>query len=156
MLALKFGRRIRVVARLVREVQQVELRLAQLVVDASAVNKKVGHAVSGLDLEARAACVVAERAAAIVDADLRDERKHAPPDRVELDEPARKGREDGRANHAKEPVRARRKLEHSVGSLKKPLRVLQTLFVVGLQKLPARVAFDDEGELPGEVVCVLY
>src|ERR1051325_2218072 len=151
----KSARRLRAVALTVREGEQVKLRLAQNVVDASAFDEEVGHSVSGLHLETLAVRARAQRSAAVVDAYLRNEREEPARYGLELDELARHAREDGRANQTQKPIRPCGQLEEAVGRLDKPLGVRLTLLVVSLQELPARVAFDDEGEFPSEVVSVL-
>ena len=54
----------------VRESEQMKLRRPQLVVDARAAEREVGHAVAGLDGKRRVAVMRAQRTGAVVDADL--------------------------------------------------------------------------------------
>src|SRR5579885_128485 len=90
------GKSLRGVLR-VGEDEQVKFRLAQKVEDALAAREEVGHPITGLDLEVFVALVTAQRALAVVDSDLREEREEELLEGVEVDDEVRDVRKDGRA-----------------------------------------------------------
>lgn len=59
-------------------------RLAQKVENAFSVNQKIRHPVARFDFEILIACLNAELAVSVVDAELRDERENRVFDRIEF------------------------------------------------------------------------
>lgn len=143
-----------VVALLVCESQQMENRPTQAVVNALSVYEKVRHAIAGFDFKV-AAFIYAQRSMAIIDADLRDERKEEFVDRVEVHYKVRDIRKDLRAQESQQPRGVYQQIEHAICGFQQPRRDDDALFVIGLKQLCVGLATQNRSQLPSQVVAIL-
>src|SRR5829696_7414227 len=92
---------------------------------------------------------------AIVDSDLRDQHEESCSYRINTRDQTRQGWKDMQAKEAHEPILPRRELKNAIGCFQQPLRVRQSLFVIGLEQTLGGLTFDNQCEFPGQVVSVL-
>src|SRR5262249_33946404 len=104
---------------------------------------EVWHSVPGLDITL-AAILHTQRCAAIVDADLGEQRKdeliHPLPAQGDIGDV----RENMSPEECKEPRGAYKEIKHPIGGFQQPLSDLDTFFAIGIQNPPVCTASQDQ------------
>src|SRR5689334_18868510 len=105
----------------------MKFRCSQFVVDAFAIDHKIRHAVSGLNIKSFISAIFAERAMAIIDTDLREQRENEMLYGSQAEDGAGDYRQDIFAQESEPPLRAGSELKHAVGGLQQMPGVFEAL-----------------------------
>src|SRR6185503_19869385 len=108
------------------------------------IHEEIRHAVTRFRMIRFIVFMPAERALAIRDPELRNQREEYFSDWLESRGESRQRWKDRRPNQAQQPLFACRKLENTIGRFQKSLGVCESLVIVRLENARAGHAFDDE------------
>src|SRR5262245_8152820 len=122
----------------------MKFRLDQFVVDAVAVEQKIRQAVARFHFKIFISLVLAQRAVAIVNANLRDYRESEFSDRVETKQVFRDWRQNVQPEKIHQPVRTGSKTKEAIGRAQQAPGVFQPLLVVSFQQPFTRLSANDE------------
>src|SRR5215210_1815165 len=133
----------------------MKLRFVELVENTLTRDEEIRQTITSFNVLRLVVRVFTQRTISIIDADLRDQRKHSLTNRLETRHESCKRRKNRRANKAQQPMRTCRELKHAIRGFEQPLGVSEPLFVVRFQQTLRRDSFNNESEFPRKVVGVL-
>src|SRR5215212_5237278 len=133
----------------------MKLRFVELVENTLPRHEEIRQTITSFDVLRLVVRVFTQRIISIIDADLRDQRKHSLTNRLKTRHESCKRRENRRANKAQQPVRTCREFKHAIRGFEQPLGICEPLFGVCLQQPLRRDSFNNESQFPRKVVGVL-
>src|SRR5215203_1202472 len=108
------------------------------------MHKEIRHAVAGFDVVRLIVRVPAQRSSAIVNTDLRKDRKESLSDCIDACHKTCDWWKDRGADDTQQPVRTSRKLKHPISGIEQTLGVRKALFVVSIEQSLCGLALNYE------------